>query len=207
MMETSFSEVYKIDVNNMTEKKNGLTYLSWANAWKEFKSIYPDADYEVKKDDNGKCWFGDDEHGYVVYTTVTVEGITYEMWLPVMDYRNKSILKPTTFDINKAVMRCLTKNLAMFGLGLYIYAGEDLPSEETSQEEPKRQNNTQQKQKPDVSMITPEQGQSIKDWLPKAGMSEGQLLTAYKITSLSQLPATEYPKIIKRLEEKAILNG
>ncbi len=125
-----FSEVYKIDVSQMTEKKNNLTYLSWANAWKEFKKIFPEAKYEIVKDESGRCWFGDDEHGYVVYTTVTVGELTYEMWLPVMDYRNKSILKPTTFDINKAVMRCLTKNLAMFGLGLYIYAGEDLPEED-----------------------------------------------------------------------------
>lgn len=131
----NFSEAYKIDVSQMTEKKNNLTYLSWANAWKEFKKIFPEAKYEIIKDENGRCWFGDDEHGYVVYTTVTVGELTYEMWLPVMDYRNKSILKPTTFDINKAVMRCLTKNLAMFGLGLYIYAGEDLPEEEKPKDE------------------------------------------------------------------------
>lgn len=195
-----FSEVYKIDMSQMTEKKNNLTYLSWANAWREFKKIFPEAKYEIVKDENGRCWFGDDEHGYVVYTTVTVGELTYEMWLPVMDYRNKSILKPTTFDINKAVMRCLTKNLAMFGLGLYIYAGEDLPEDDKPIDESKYKVNH-------LGCITSEQGQVIKDRLPKVGITEEKLLSAYKVNSLSQIPEKEYPKIIKRFEEMAVQNG
>ena len=125
-------EFLSLDVNAFTEKKNGLTYLSWANAMKEALKIYPDLEYKIIKDENKKAYFGDQESGYMVYTEITIEGKTRECWLPVMDYRNKSILKPTTFDINKTIMRCLTKNLAMFGLGLYIYAGEDLPEEETN---------------------------------------------------------------------------
>ena len=124
-------QLLELDVNSFTEKKNGLTYLSWANAWREFVKVYPTASYEVVKDTDGKCWFGDSTNGYMVYTKVTANNLTHEMWLPVMDFKNKSMLTPTTFDINKAVMRCLTKNLAMFGLGLYIYAGEDLPVEPT----------------------------------------------------------------------------
>jgi hypothetical protein len=123
----SLEKILALNVNGYTEKKNGLTYLSWANAWQEFIKIYPQAKYQIIKNNNGGLEFGDEKKGYVVYTTVTVDDLTHEMWLPVMDHRNKSILQPTTFDINKAVMRCLTKNLAMFGLGLYIYAGEDLP--------------------------------------------------------------------------------
>lgn len=142
-----FVELYSKDVNKYTEKKNGLVYLSWAYAWAEFKKIYPDATYTIAKDENGRCYFGDEDIGYMVYTSVTAGGLTYEMWLPVMDNNNKSLkLKPytfttrsgdrtveavTMFDINKAVMRCLVKNLAMFGLGLYIYAGEDLPEDIT----------------------------------------------------------------------------
>ena len=126
---SKFEDVLNINVNEKTEKKNGLTYLSWAWAWAEFKKIYPDATYEVKR-------FGDfpyihDETGYMVFTSVTAEALTYEMWLPVLDNRGKAIVKPTVFEINKTIMRCLTKNLAMFGLGLYIYAGEDLPEAET----------------------------------------------------------------------------
>lgn len=116
----------EINVNEHTESKNGLTYLSWAWAWAEVLKVCPDATYEVVKFD-GLPYAHDPETGYMVYTTVTIDGVTREMWLPVMDYKNKAMLNATMFDINKAIMRCLTKNLAMFGLGLYIYAGEDLP--------------------------------------------------------------------------------
>ena len=140
-----FQELYSLDVNKYVEKKEGLSYLTWSYAWAEFKKIYPDATYEIRKDENGKCYFGDAEIGYMVYTSVTAGGLTYEMWLPVMDNANKAMkLNSYTyttrrgdktcdaismFDINKAIMRCLVKNLAMFGLGLYIYAGEDLPED------------------------------------------------------------------------------
>lgn len=140
-----FQELYSLDVNEHVEQKQGLSYLSWAYAWAEFKKIYPDATYEVKNDESGRCYFGDEQIGYMVYTSVTAGGLTYEMWLPVMDNNNKamklnaytystrggekSVEAVSMFDINKAVMRCLVKNLAMFGLGLYIYAGEDLPED------------------------------------------------------------------------------
>lgn len=140
-----FQELYSLNVNEYVEKKQDLSYLSWSYAWAEFKKIYPDAAYEVKKDESGRCYFGDEQIGYMVYTSVTAGGLTYEMWLPVMDNNNKamklnaytystrggekSVEAVSMFDINKAVMRCLVKNLAMFGLGLYIYAGEDLPED------------------------------------------------------------------------------
>lgn len=151
---TDFLEVYNINVNDLTEKKNGLTYLTWAHAWKLFKEIYPNASYKVQKfGDQGKPYFEDDK-GIMVYTEVTANGDTYEMWLPVMDGANKSlkseayestsrygkrqVAAATMFDINKTIMRCLVKNLAMFGLGLYIYAGEDLPTVEEVHEEKKK---------------------------------------------------------------------
>ena len=135
---SKFNEVNALSVNDKTEKKGGLTYLSWAWAWGEFKKVYPEAKYEVVKFDN-KPYLEDENLGYMVFTKVEVEDLVYEMWLPVMDYRNKAIPvgQASMFDINKTIMRCLTKNLAMFGLGLYIYAGEDLP-EEKAQE--KREN-------------------------------------------------------------------
>lgn len=144
-----FETLNNINVNGHTESKNGLTYLSWAWAWGEFKKVYPDATYTIEKF-NGLPYVYDENTGYMVYTNVTVGDLTHEMWLPVMDGANKAMkAKPytytvtrygkteektvqgaTMFDINKTIMRCLTKNLAMFGLGLYIYAGEDLPEEE-----------------------------------------------------------------------------
>lgn len=130
----NFEEIYKINVNDKTEKKNGLTYLSWAWAWAEFKKAYPNATYTIKRFENNLPYIHD-ETGYMVFTEVTADNLTYEMWLPVMDNRNKAIIQATMTDINKSIMRCLTKNLAMFGLGLYIYAGEDLPEDDS--QEPK----------------------------------------------------------------------
>ena len=124
-----FEEVMKINVNDKTEKKGNLTYMSWAWAWAEFKKLYPDATYSVKMFD-GVPYVHDSDTGYMVFTSVTADGMTYDMWLPVMDARNKTLMNATMFDINKTIMRCLAKNLAMFGLGLYIYAGEDLPEDE-----------------------------------------------------------------------------
>lgn len=147
-MSSAFETLNAVNVNDRAEDKDGLTYLSWAWAWAEVKKIYPDAEYTIYKSENGLPYVYDENTGYMVYTTVTIEGITHEMWLPVMDSKNKamknkpytyktkygdkSVEAATMFDVNKAIMRCLTKNLAMHGLGLYIYAGEDLPeSEET----------------------------------------------------------------------------
>lgn len=140
-----FQELYSLNVNQYVEKKNDLSYLAWAYAWAEFKKVYPAATYEIMKDESGRCYFGDENIGYMVYTSVSAGGLTYEMWLPVMDGANKSMklngytyktkfgeksVEPISmFDINKTLMRCLVKNLAMFGLGLYIYAGEDLPED------------------------------------------------------------------------------
>lgn len=123
-----FEELAKIDVSAHIEKKHGLSYLSWAWAWSEFKKACNDATYEIKHWD-GKPYMKDPGVGYMVETSVTADGQTYEMWLPVMDFRNKAIQEANMMDVNKTIMRCLVKNLAMFGLGMSLYAGEDLPTE------------------------------------------------------------------------------
>lgn len=124
-----FEEIYSLNVNDKTEKKGQLTYLSWAWAWAEFKKKYPKATYTVDKFDGTYCT-GNEKLGWMVRTEVYADELCYEMWLPIMDMRNNAILSPKMTDVNKTIMRCLTKNLAMFGLGLYIYAGEDLPEDE-----------------------------------------------------------------------------
>jgi len=144
-----FEVLSAINVNDKVEQKNGLTYLSWAWAWAEVKKNYPSATYKVVKDEATNLPFVYDAYmGYMCSTEVTIKGETLEMWLPVMDGANKSMKMEayeyttrygkktcqgaTMFDINKTIMRCLVKNLAMFGLGHYIYAGEDLPQDENS---------------------------------------------------------------------------
>ena len=114
----------KIDVNKHTEKKGNLTYLSWAWAWAVTKEHYPEANYvfvdnEIHADGT-----------MTVHCEISIETVNHEMWLPVMDNRNKAIKNPDAFAINTAKMRCLTKGLSMHGLGAYIYAGEDLPQGE-----------------------------------------------------------------------------
>lgn len=163
MEKMSFEKAFAVDCSKQIDKKKAgkgkeLSYLSWAWAWAKFKVIYPDAEYEIVKFD-GLPYVADMTMGIIVYTRVRVcpEDNWLEMWLPVMDPSNKAMkLEPYSyksydwdqkqnvdkyvaaadmFDINKTLMRCLTKNLAMFGLGLSIYAGEDIPQPLSEEEE------------------------------------------------------------------------
>lgn len=131
MSENYFVELNNINVNGKTEKKNGLTYLSWAWAWGEVKKLHPDATYTIYENADGLFYHTDGKTCWVK-TGVTVNGVEHIEYLPVMDFKNRSIPveQVTSFDVNKAIQRSLTKAVARHGLGLYIYAGEDLPEEE-----------------------------------------------------------------------------
>ena len=134
---TVFETLNAVNVNGHTEKKNGLTYLSWAWAWGELLKRYPDSTYTVYENKDGWNYHTDGRTCWVK-TGVTVDGKEYVEMLPVMDFKNRSIPADavTSFDVNKAIQRSLTKAVARHGLGLYIYAGEDLPEGE-EQEQPK----------------------------------------------------------------------
>ena len=119
------NELLKKKVNEHTEKKNGLTYLSWAWAWAEALKADANATYKVEMFGD-KC-FMDINGTAMVFVTVTMFGKPMTCQLPVMDYRNKAIPNPDAFAVNTAIMRCMTKALSLHGLGLYIYAGEDIP--------------------------------------------------------------------------------
>lgn len=125
-----FEKLNTVNVNEKTEKKNGLTYLSWAWAWGELKKVCPDATYTIYENAQGWNYHTDGRTAWVK-TGVTAGGIEHIEYLPIMDFRNKSIPLEaiTSFDVNKAIQRSLTKAVARHGLGLYIYAGEDLPEE------------------------------------------------------------------------------
>ena len=127
-MSSTFEKLNAINVNDKTESKNGLTYLSWAWAWAEIKKVDPKATYTIYENNVGWNYHSDGKTAWVK-TGVTVDGIEHIEYLPVMDYKNKSITinNITSFDVNKAIQRSLTKACARHGLGLYIYAGEDLP--------------------------------------------------------------------------------
>jgi hypothetical protein len=139
-----FETLGAINVNEFTKKKGGQTYLAWNQAWKEVVMRYPTATYEFVKQADGQFYVVS-EIGYMVETTVTIEGVTRGMMLPVLNGANKpfkttsytynsrvgsrSVAACDMFEINTALMRCLTKNLAMFGLGFYIYMGDSLPTD------------------------------------------------------------------------------
>ena len=138
MSDNYFVELAGIDVGEHIEKKNNLSYLSWAWAWRDLKTRHPDAAYTIYENKDGWFYHTDGKTCWVK-TGVTVNGIEHIEYLPVMDFRNKSIPadKVTSFDVNKAIQRSLTKAVARHGLGLYIYAGEDLPESEDLEQPPK----------------------------------------------------------------------
>jgi len=186
-----FDKLYAINVNDKTEKKNGLTYLSWTYAISEFTKACPDMTYKRYP------YTYDQNLGYMVSTSVTVGDDTKEMWLPVMDGANKAMKDhpykyitrqgektceaATMMDINKAYMRCLVKNIAMFGLGLYIYAGEDLPEEIEEKA-------TQE----DVEKIV-----SLYD-----AMMVAKILQYYKVESLIELSKTQVQEVLEQASKR-----
>lgn len=222
------------------KKNNGsaqLTYLSWCYAWSEVKKEFPNANYEILKFGENKLpYVYDEKTGYMVFTRVEIEDVEHEMWLPVMDSANKAMkdepykyqvkeykygkwtgnyiektVEPATmFDINKTIMRCLTKNLAMFGLGLYIYAGEDLPEdvENDITEDNKKANKktqikkTQNNTKEDFSDMPIQEGQKqiIRDTIDEALIKK--FLVENCKSKLSDLNYEEAQKLIEINEKQ-----
>lgn len=215
-MATVFDELNAINVNDKTEKKKSggteLTYLSWTWAWAEVKKRFPDAHYEIVMH-NGLPYVYDENTGYMVFTNVTIDGITHTMWLPVMDGANKAMKNQpytystkyngektveaaTMFDVNKTIMRCLVKNLAMFGLGLYIYAGEDLPEVEVEE-----QKTAQEVAKKKLEKIDAVQLEALKAILAGNGIDEKTVFDLYKLKSLEEVTNQKYENIQSHLED------
>ncbi len=186
MSDSVFATLSQINVNDKTKDKNKLTYLSWPFAWGEVKKAFPEAVYTVENHD-GKPYLYDSSLGYLVSTVVTIGDQSIPMSLPVMDGANKAMKADaytydtkfkkgivcnaaTMFDINKTMMRCLVKNLAMFGLGLYIYAGEDLPEVPQQSEEDRA-----------ASL------QKLQAHIEKCGYTSEQVCESYQVKSLSEL--------------------
>ena len=204
-MSDVFKKLNAINVNENTEKKNGLTYLSWAWAWTELKKVYPDATYQIRQFD-GKPYLYDENLGYMVMTEMTVDDITHEMWLPVMDgancamkdheytvktkYKEMTVKAATMFDINTAIMRCLTKNISMFGLGLYIYAGEDLPQVEEEQKKAEAEQKKIENQVIPKAKVTVLLGMCEKDKVPVEKITE-----LYKVKHIEELTELKFRNI------------
>jgi len=159
-------------------KKGQLSYLSWAWAWQTLNEHYPESTFEYFQPESLP------NDTVEVSVAVTVEGKRHSMWLPVMDNRNKSIVTPTSRDISDARIRCLVKCIAMHGLGLYIYAGEDLPEAAKTE------------------VLTPAQAEDIKDLLEQANGDVTKFLGFFKASSVDEMLAIHYPKAVAALKAK-----
>ena len=194
-MENYFVELNNINVNDKTEAKNNLTYLSWAFAWGELKKKHPMATYTIYEDEHGRPYFTDGRTCWVK-TGVTVpvgeEKIEHIEYLPIMNYRNEAIPadKVTSTDMNKTIQRSLTKAVARHGLGLYIYSGEDLPEAEKEE----REKPITEKEAMILSnTLTPEQ----IEWVRKK----------YNVKKLAELNATQYGELMRTINDRENANG
>jgi len=125
----NFTELDRLDVTTHVEQKGQFSYLSWAYAVRELKKIHPEATWEVHEYGEAGFPFIATECGYFVKVTVTVDGVPATQIHPVLDHKNKTVAQPDAFQINTSIQRCLVKAIALHGLGLHLYAGEDLPAQ------------------------------------------------------------------------------
>lgn len=210
-----FETLNSINVSGKTEKKNGLTYLSWAYAWGEVKKLYPNATYKVYERDTqwGPVNYFTDGRTCWVKVGVTIEGLEHVEMLPIMDYRNRSIPldKVTSYDTNKSIQRAVVKACARHGLGLYVYACEDLPECE-SQSQPgvkpveKAAPAAQQAQAPvkDTRPVTPQMVGFIEKTIEEHQITKDWICHKYKVSELKDLrvyQAKHIGKNISRLKD------
>lgn len=197
-----FEKLNGVDVTKYIEKKNGLSYLSWANAWREAKKICPEAKYTIYESEQG-CFYHTDGKTCWVKTGVEIDGLEYIEYLPVMNFRNQSISveQITSTDVNKAIQRSLTKALARHGLGLYVYAGEDLPEEapKTAKEAIKE---NEEKNKNADKKITKAQLMTLNNKLVEKGKTADdvdKMKKAFGVTALKDLTQVQYDTFLSKI--------
>lgn len=192
-----FETLNAININDKTNKKGHLTYLSWAWAWGEVKKKYPNAFYTVYENPQGFNYFTDGRTCWVK-TGVTIEGLEHIEYLPVMDNRNNAIPleKVSCTDINKSIQRSITKACARHGLGLYIYAGEDLPEDEKSNPIPK------------AAPIDQTYINTIRAELKRTGWDENEMLLYVSgrqgslVERIEDIPFEEAVRLLQILEKR-----
>lgn len=181
-MDNRFKQLAAINMAEYIDKKGQYSYLSWPYAVAQLRLADPEAHWEVRRFDG--LPYLKTEAGYFVEVAVTVQGITLSQLHPVLDARNKPIPSPTVFDINTSIQRCLVKAIALHGLGLYIYAGEDIPEGTRSE------------------FLTDEQQATIKKQIEEVEGNLDRLLAYFKVTSLAEIPARDYDRVIRSLTNR-----
>jgi hypothetical protein len=188
-MDNYFARLYQINVSEHLEKKGDFTYLSWPFAVAQLRLADPSASWDVRRFDG--LPYLKTETGYFVEVAVTVQGATLSQIHPVLDGKNRPMFEPTAFDINTSIQRCLVKAIALHGLGLYVYAGEDLPEGE----EPKVA-----RMPSGTRTITVNQQRYLERLLRDAGWSEQRLLDYFGIAAVAELPMSEFDRALKALQ-------
>lgn len=204
MSENYFAKLNAINVSEHIEKKAGFSYLSWPFAVAQLRLADATATWEVQRFDG--LPFLITETGFFVEVAVTVQGTTLSQIHPVLDGRNKVILAPTAFDINTSIQRCLVKAIALHGLGLYIYAGEDLPqgmANEPAANDPA----PVVAPKPSVTTlprngITATQQATIRRVAAEVGVEVSRMLDYFGVSSLSEIASTDYQRVLRSLEKR-----
>ena len=205
-----FVRLSAINVSDFVEKKGQFSYLSWPFAVSQLRQFDPSAVWEVKRFDDLPYLVT--ELGIFVEVAVTVQGTTLSQIHPVLDGRNRPILAPTSFDINTSIQRCLVKAIALHGLGLSIYAGEDLPLVETEGSEVSTQHNAHSKSpatvtdlpveaKPRGDTITAAQARYIHKLIAETGTELQKVLDYFGIESIEAIAKSEASRVIRSLEQ------
>jgi len=208
-----FARLNAINVNERVEKKGGFSYLSWPYAVAQLRLADPTATWEVRRFD-GLPYLAT-EAGVFVEVAVTVHGVTLSQIHPVLDGRNRPLLAPSAFDINTSLQRCLVKAIALHGLGLYIYAGEDLPQPVGAEaandpmhpppqtERPSLASNRPQVRRDDGrERINKTQQAQIHKLAIEVGVSLDRVLSYFGVAELGDIAANDFLRVIRSLEKR-----
>ena len=213
--ENYFAQLSAINVNGHVEKKGGFSYLSWPYAVAQLRLADPTASWEVRRFSGGLPYLAT-EAGVFVEVAVTVHGVCLSQIHPVLDGRNRPLLAPSAFDINTSIQRCLVKAIALHGLGLYIYAGEDLPQQYAeAANDAAAQDAPPPQQRPTLApdrkpvrraqegeFITQAQQVQIHKLAMEVGVSLERVLAYFGVTALQDIPAREFTRVVRSLEKR-----
>lgn len=201
--DNTFKRLLQVDVSKHIDKKGQFSYLSWPFAVSQLRLCDPNATWEVKRFDG--LPFLQTNLGYFVEVEVTVGNVSLSQIHPVLDSRNRPIATPSPFDINTSIQRCLVKAIALHGLGLNVYAGEDLP---VDQDEPPVVGakvtalTSREIQPTNDGLINQEQLQALKTLIQATGTQTEALLAHFKMSTLESIPRSHVSTIMKALEAK-----
>ncbi|HRN64123.1 MAG TPA: DUF1071 domain-containing protein [Alicycliphilus sp.] len=211
--ENYFAQLSAINVNGHVEKKGGFSYLSWPYAVAQLRLADPTSTWEVRR--FGGLPYLATEAGVFVEVAVTVHGVCLSQIHPVLDGRNRPLLAPSAFDINTSIQRCLVKAIALHGLGLYIYAGEDLPQQYTEAANDAAADDAPPQQRPTLApdrkpvrrtqegeFITQGQQVQIHKLAMEVGVSLQRVLSYFGVAALQDIPAHEFTRVVRSLEKR-----